>query len=77
MSVSKVIRKFSKVSEEVDKYNSKNRSKRFFSMTHQFYGKTVEVGIYDSVKKRYVVTDVRAYNALDTVDEMRMVLARA
>lgn len=77
MSVSKVIRKFSKISEEADKYNSKNRTKRFYPMTHHTYGKTVEVGIYDSLKKRYVVTDVRAYNALDLVDEMNKVLARA
>lgn len=77
MSVSKVIRKFSKISEEVDKYNSKNRTKRFFSMTHTHHGKTVEIGLYDSQKKRYVVTDVRAYNALDFVDEMRGVLSRA
>lgn len=76
MSVSKVLRKFYKVSDNIDRYNSKNRTKRFYAMTHHHHGKTTEVGIYDSEKKKYMVTDVRAFNAIDLVDEMTKYMAR-
>lgn len=77
MSVSKVIRKFNKIAEDADKYNARNRVKRFYTMAHHVHGKTVEVGIYDSVNKSYAVTDVRAYNVMDIVDEMRKTMDSA
>ena len=77
MSVPRVLRKFSKVSASVDRYNSKNRVKRFYSMTHHHHGKTTEVGIYDGQRKKYIVTDVRAYNAFELVEEMQAYMERA
>ncbi len=77
MSVSKVLRNFSKVTDNINRFNSKFKTKRFHAMTHHHHGKTVEVGVYDSKMKTYAVTDVRAYNAVELVDEMKGMLARA
>lgn len=71
-----ILKRFGKISAKAEKANSRgNRGKkRFFVMTHGRNNKLTDVGIYDGVTKKYALTDVRAYNAAQVLDEMEAML---
>lgn len=71
-----IIKKFDKVQQLADDFNSRDKSKRIQIMTHSHFTKVVEVGFYDTVSKKYIVTDVRAHDAYETVEEMIRALKR-
>lgn len=63
-----VLKKFDRVIALVEKANAKDK-KRYSIMTHGGR-KITDVGVYDTQSKKYVLTDIRAFNAFDIVDEM-------
>jgi hypothetical protein len=73
----KIMESFGQAVSQAEKYNSSNRTRRFLVMTNTRHGKVTEIGIYDSVSKKYALTDVRAYNALDVVNEMSKLMRKA
>lgn len=75
--MSDIVRRFSDISRNAEKLNSKNRDKRFIIMTHTRNHKITEVGIYDSKSKKYALTDVRAANASDMLDDMEKLIRAA
>lgn len=54
--MSKFIKKFEEVWENAEKFNSENRTERFFKLFEQ-RKKFVTVGLYDSVTKKYALFD--------------------
>ncbi len=51
-----MMRKFEEVCEGADRFNSENRTERFFTVFEQ-RKKYVTVGLYDSVTKKHVLFD--------------------
>jgi hypothetical protein len=54
--MSKFIRKFEEIWENADKFNSLNKTDRFFKLFEQ-RKKFITVGLYDSVTKKYALFD--------------------
>ena len=54
--MNKMMRKFEEVCESADRFNSENRTERFFKLFDQ-RKKYVTVGLYDSVTKKHVLFD--------------------
>ena len=69
-TTSKLLRRFEKITEEAEKYNSRNRMKRFQPCTNSHNHRIVEIGIYDTKYKKYAITDIRAYNAEEIMSEI-------
>lgn len=69
-----ILKRFSKIASKAEKSNGRGRSKRFFVMTHGRNNKTTDIGIYDGYNKKYAVSDVRAYNVSEILDEMEAML---
>lgn len=77
MSSSQIYKQFERISSDAEKTNAKNKNKRLQVMTHSVSNRVVEVGIYDTKTKQYALTDVRAYNAEDTLKEMEKLISLA
>ena len=69
-ATSKLLKRFEKVSEEMDKFNARARNKRFQPMTHSHNHRIVEIGIYDTKYKKWALTDVRAHDADEKMSEI-------
>ena len=68
-----ILKRFGRITGKVEKANGRGK-KRFFVMTHGRNNKTTDIGIYDGNTKQYALTDVRAYNAQEVLDEMEAML---
>jgi hypothetical protein len=69
-----ILKRYNSISKAAEQLNSANKEKRFVPMQHGRNGRVTEVGIYDYFNKKYVVTDVRAFDALVVLDEMEALL---
>lgn len=74
-ATTKLMKRFDKVSKAADQYNARNRTKRYQTMTNTNGGRIVEIGLYDTKEKKYAVTDIRAYNSSDIMDEIEAMLS--
>lgn len=68
-----ILKRFTELQKKLEKMNGR-KQKRFHIMTDSKGGKIVEVGIYDGVKKKYALTDIRAYNAAEVLSEMEVMI---
>ena len=64
------IYKFNRVAELAEKYNSKNKTQRFQMMTRNKGTQLVEVGMYDTKTKKWVLCDTRHYTLDSCLKEM-------
>lgn len=64
------IYKFNRVADLAEKYNSKNKTQRFQVMTKNKGTQLVEVGLYDTKSKRWVLVDTRHYTLDSCIKEM-------
>lgn len=69
-----ILKRFATISKSADQHNSSHKEKRFLTMQHGRSGRITEVGIYDYFNKKYVVTDIRAFDALTLLGEMEQLI---
>ena len=70
MSTNQLMKRFDKVCKDAENFNAKNRAKRLLPMTNGQHNHVTEIGIYDSKRKKYAVTDIRAHNAAEIMTDI-------
>ncbi|WPK40670.1 hypothetical protein Paride_0440 [Pseudomonas phage Paride] len=58
-----------------DKYNSKTKTQRFQVMSKFKGTQLIEVGLYDTKDKKYVLVDTRHYTMDDCIKEMESMIS--
>lgn len=69
-TTSKLLKRFEQACKDADSYNAKTKTKRFHPMAHTSHARITEIGVYDAKTKKYALTDVRAYNAMEIMDQI-------
>lgn len=62
---------FDRIASQADKVNRETKTKRFYTISDtNRNGKRTTIGIYDYVRKKYVLSDVRSVEAPGHLKEM-------
>ena len=65
-----ILKHFGKIAAKAEKINNRLKTKRLYVMTHGSSHKVTDIGIYDSLTKKYALTDIRAYNVNEVMSEI-------
>ena len=68
---------FADLSDQADQYNRSNPGRRFFPMTQYRGGRLHEFGMYDGIRKKYVLSEVNSRDAVARLAEIKNMLRSA
>lgn len=68
---------FADLSDQAESFNRRNRQRRFYPMQQFRGGKLWQFGMYDGVRKKYVLSEVNDREASVRISEIRKMLEQA